>query len=228
MDWDTIKSYGCKEVSGTKHDLSHLKDVKHHFTIEASGKYPEISFSILVQYSSHCVTWGPKHGQEIDFTVHSENRRIIDDKGVHRCFCETRHRLSFNLPAIFETLTERLCLFTGHENWLTIEILDPSGKRLEYEVKVAGFSLHAGVAAEAWERQKLERLCRYISRPAVCEKRLSLTASGNIRYDVNGITSVAGAWMRRSDPTQNAKGALPPQPDLLPATRAPPALDWFA
>jgi hypothetical protein len=134
MDWDTIKSYGCKEVSGTKHDLSHLKDAKYHFTIEASGKYPAIAFSILVQYSSHCVTWGPKHGQEIDFTVHGEDRRIIDDKGVHRCFCETRHRLSFNLPAIFETLTERLCLFTGHENWLTIEILDPSGKRLEYEV----------------------------------------------------------------------------------------------
>jgi hypothetical protein len=36
-------------------------------------------------------------------------------------------------------------------------------------------SLHAGVAAEAWERSKLERLCRYITRPAVSEKRLSLT-----------------------------------------------------
>ena len=41
--------------------------------------------------------------------------------------------------------------------------------------KVAGFSLHAGVAAKADERKKLERLCRYISRPAVSEKRLSLT-----------------------------------------------------
>jgi len=30
--------------------------------------------------------------------------------------------------------------------------------------KVAGFSLHAGVAAKADERQKLERLCRYVSR----------------------------------------------------------------
>jgi hypothetical protein len=76
--------------------------------------------------------------------------------------------------------------------------------RFAQVAKVAGFSLHADVAAEAWERQKLERLCRYISRPAVCEKRLSLAASGNIRYDVNGITSVAGAWMRMSDPTQNA------------------------
>jgi hypothetical protein len=32
--------------------------------------------------------------------------------------------------------------------------------------KVAGFSLHAGVAARADQRDKLERLCRYICRPA--------------------------------------------------------------
>ena len=50
--------------------------------------------------------------------------------------------------------------------------------------KVAGFSLHAGVAVQAWERQKLERLCRYISRAAVSEKRLSLTPTGNIHYQL--------------------------------------------
>jgi len=50
--------------------------------------------------------------------------------------------------------------------------------------KVAGFSLHAGVVARADERQKLERLCRYISRPAVAEKRLSLTPNGNVRYEL--------------------------------------------
>lgn len=47
---------------------------------------------------------------------------------------------------------------------------------------MAGFSLHAGVAAKAHERKKLERLCRYISRLAVSEKRLSLTPNGNVRY----------------------------------------------
>ena len=47
--------------------------------------------------------------------------------------------------------------------------------------KVAGFSLHAGVAARTDQRQKLERLCRYISRPAISEERLSLTPNGNIR-----------------------------------------------
>jgi Putative transposase len=50
--------------------------------------------------------------------------------------------------------------------------------------KVAGFSLHAGVAARADQREKLERLCRYISRPAVSEKRPSLTPTGNVHYQL--------------------------------------------
>jgi hypothetical protein len=45
----------------------------------------------------------------------------------------------------------------------------------------AGFSLHAGVAAEDSQREKLERLCRYISRPAVSIERLSRLADGRIR-----------------------------------------------
>jgi hypothetical protein len=50
--------------------------------------------------------------------------------------------------------------------------------------KVSGFSLHAGVAARADQRDKLERLCRYISRPAVSEKRLALTTNGLVRYQL--------------------------------------------
>jgi len=37
---------------------------------------------------------------------------------------------------------------------------------------VAGFSLHAGVAAKANQGDKSERLCRYITRPAIAEQRL--------------------------------------------------------
>ena len=48
--------------------------------------------------------------------------------------------------------------------------------------KVAGFSLHAGVLAEAHRRGKLERPYRYVSRPAVSEKRMALTPNGKIRY----------------------------------------------
>ena len=45
--------------------------------------------------------------------------------------------------------------------------------------KAAGFSLHAGVATKAHERDKLERLCRYIARPAISEKRLC-----KVRYEL--------------------------------------------
>jgi len=42
----------------------------------------------------------------------------------------------------------------------------------------AGFSLHAGIGVEADQREKLERLTRYVSRPPVSEERLSLTTRG--------------------------------------------------
>jgi len=35
-----------------------------------------------------------------------------------------------------------------------------------------GFSLHAGVRCGAHQRKKLERLCRYITRPAIANERL--------------------------------------------------------
>ena len=38
------------------------------------------------------------------------------------------------------------------------------------------------MAAKAQERKKLERLCPYISRPAVAEERLSLMPNAHVRY----------------------------------------------
>ena len=61
--------------------------------------------------------------------------------------------------------------------------------------EASGFSLHAGVATKANERAKLERLCRYITRPPVSTKRLSMTRNGRVRYELktpwrNGTTHV--------------------------------------
>ena len=49
--------------------------------------------------------------------------------------------------------------------------------------------------ARANERDKLERLCRYIARPALSSKRLSMTRNGRVRYELktpyrNGTTHV--------------------------------------
>jgi len=48
----------------------------------------------------------------------------------------------------------------------------------------AGFSLHAGIGIEAEARGKLERLCRYVSRPAVAEERLALTERGEVHVQL--------------------------------------------
>ena len=45
-----------------------------------------------------------------------------------------------------------------------------------------GFSLHAGVSCEGDQKDKRERLCRYISRPSVAVPRLSLSSTGKVVY----------------------------------------------
>ena len=43
-----------------------------------------------------------------------------------------------------------------------------------------GFSLHAGVRCGAHQRKDLERLCRYITRPAIANERLERDGAGNV------------------------------------------------
>lgn len=43
-----------------------------------------------------------------------------------------------------------------------------------------GFSLHAGVRCSAHQRKDLERLCRYITRPAIANERLGQDGAGNV------------------------------------------------
>lgn len=67
---------------------------------------------------------------------------------------------------------------------MTLPSLQEAGKGQPLLAKVSGFSLHAGVAAKAYQRKKIERLCRYIARPAVSEERLSVTEQGKVRYEL--------------------------------------------
>jgi hypothetical protein len=56
----------------------------------------------------------------------------------------------------------------------------PDGPRREV-AEGSGFSLHAGIAAKASQRDKLEHLARYVARPPVATGRLSLTEGGLVR-----------------------------------------------
>jgi len=66
---------------------------------------------------------------------------------------------------------------------LTLQTVPASDKQAKPNALVSrqsGFSLHAGVACKSSQRKKLERLCRYITRPAIAEQRLSLASNGNV------------------------------------------------
>jgi len=47
--------------------------------------------------------------------------------------------------------------------------------------EASGFSLHAGIAAAVSQRDKLEHLARYVSRPPVATERIALTEHGQVR-----------------------------------------------
>ena len=78
----------------------------------------------------------------------------------------------------------------------TIRPLDRPDAGLERVAKANGFSLHAGVSCEGHQKDKRERLCRYIARPAVAIPRLSLSSTGKVVYTLktpyrDGTTQVA-------------------------------------
>ncbi|MBK7960083.1 MAG: transposase [Bdellovibrionales bacterium] len=48
--------------------------------------------------------------------------------------------------------------------------------------KYSGFTLHGGVAVGPGQRDKLEKIARYIARPAISEERLSVNSRGQVIY----------------------------------------------
>jgi len=63
----------------------------------------------------------------------------------------------------------------------TIRPLDLPYPGLQRVAKANRFSLHAGVSCEGHERNKRERLCRYIALPGVAIPRLSLSSTARTR-----------------------------------------------
>ena len=70
-----------------------------------------------------------------------------------------------------------------------------------------GYNLHAGVVVSAGNREKLERLCRYIARPPLSLGRVSQTASGDIALRLKRGWSVGTRWQRRCSLGQSSKAA---------------------
>jgi len=136
-------------------------------------------------------------GAELTQLAHTIARRVgrfLERQGLLERDAENRYLAGEAMDAgsmdhlVGHSITDRIAVGPrAGRKVLTLQTLpacEPEEAFADTVGKVAGFSLHAGVAARADERKKLERLCRTISRPAVSEKRLSLTANGNIRYQL--------------------------------------------
>ena len=71
-------------------------------------------------------------------------------------------------------------------------------------IKKAGFSLHAGVAARADQRQKLERLCRYDAQGSASERGRQKAESDHQPAGHLGKTPVAHTEREYSLPAEDA------------------------
>ena len=60
--------------------------------------------------------------------------------------------------------------------------LAPTNTRKPFTVARDGFSLNAAVSCQPQQRNKLERLCRYVARPPLALERLSVSEDGKLRY----------------------------------------------
>jgi hypothetical protein len=76
-----------------------------------------------------------------------------------------------------------------HSGSRTLTLHDPSFIRADKPAKALtadrdGFSLNAAVSCQSYQRDRLERLCRYVTRPAISLERLTVRADGKIQYEL--------------------------------------------
>jgi ribosomal protein S27E len=87
-----------------------------------------------------------------------------------------------------------------HSGSRTLTLHDPLFIRTDKPEKALtadrdGFSLNAAVSCQPYQRDRLERLCRYVTRPAICLDRLTDRFDGKIQYELknpfsNGTTHI--------------------------------------
>jgi hypothetical protein len=156
---------GQRFVSVTNHEVGEVVTLTHKIGLRVARYLERVGLIECDAENSYLTESGLTNNEMIEHQTYSINYRIATgpQKGRKIFALQT-------LSPIFEET--RSAVLVG---------------------KVAGFSLHAGVSVKASHRDKLERVCRYISRPAVSVHRLSLTQQGKIRYELktpyrNGTT----------------------------------------
>lgn len=142
--WPDHLARGFIEISGVRHSLEHLRPFAYVAQIEESNGVVT-AVQVSVEFSSHCVSKGPRKGQHFDFSRLGHSLLVIDERRIWRKFLAARHTASTVLPEIIRTLVERPCLFTSQTNFLTMELCElipeyPTGTQYEvyFNVKRLG------------------------------------------------------------------------------------------
>ena len=81
-----------------------------------------------------------------------------------------------------------------HSGNRTLTLHEPSFIRTDKPTKAStadrdGFSLNAAVSCQPYQRERLERLCRYATRPAICLDRRTVRFYGKIQYELKNLFS---------------------------------------
>ncbi|MBN9478543.1 MAG: hypothetical protein J0H72_31180 [Burkholderiales bacterium] len=134
MRWARYLRQGFIEVAGNRYDLTHMRGPSFELAIAATPRYPALMLRIEVEFTSHCVSFGPKEGEALDFDTLGHERLILDHRDVPRAFCFDRYRWSLSLPEQVRTLDGHYCNFTGQGNWLVIRAIDDQGVAVDYEI----------------------------------------------------------------------------------------------
>ncbi|WP_282298403.1 hypothetical protein [Stenotrophomonas sp. PS02289] len=150
--WPDHLALGYIEIDGVQHSLEHLKPFCYVVHIEEQGK-AETPIQVTVEFSSHCVTKGPRTGELIDFSQAGFAPLVIDQRRNWRKFLPARYTASTVLPEIMRTLSQRSCFFASERNYLTLEMNEvipgyPEGTQYEiyFNVKQRGnLSVHVYV-----------------------------------------------------------------------------------
>jgi len=197
MTWFTILRQGHIDVAGARYDLGHLLASSFTLAIPASPKYPAVVATVRVEYTSHCVSFGPNdESVPFNFEVIGADRKIVDHRRVARAFCFDRHRWSLQLPAIIAQLQDQRCYFTGHSNWLVIEDIQDDGVTVEYEVFFRLRHIDANtlrlIIESAYVRDPAKE------RPGIPSKRRSI-----VRFRVMAAKTLRGEPIR--DPNHNRR-----------------------
>jgi Putative transposase len=106
---------------------------------------------------------------------------------------------------------------------LTLREALPIDTEIDYESKPLcaneqGFSLHAAVPCHANERLRLERLCRYITRPALANDRVKINGQGQVELKLKT------PW--RDGTTHHVMSQLGIEVGVQPRLNPLPALWW--